>query len=150
MLLFFISGPSVDDVKNLRTIAFVVALLALVATSLLLFTSAGIFTLGPTDIPDEGAAGEPEMDEEEVMLEEYLGLSEEAATQEVNQAGRGASSGTAAESGRRAKFCYRCGSRLMEAGEFCHSCGAPVAEDPSPPVSGGQDAPAASEGEGHA
>ena len=77
MLLFFISGPSVDDVKNLRTIAFVVALLALIASSLLLFTSAGVFTLGETDMPEEGAGEALEMDEEEVLLEEYLGLSDE-------------------------------------------------------------------------
>jgi hypothetical protein len=83
LLLFFISGPSMDDVDNLRTIVFLVLLLALVACSMLIFLGARMFSVGSTDEPLDEAEAATEMDEEEVMLEEYLGLSDEAAREEA-------------------------------------------------------------------
>jgi hypothetical protein len=81
LLLFFISGPSRDDVDNLRTIVFIVLLGAMVAWALLLFMSARI-VLGGTleDVPEAGSRG---LDEEEVLLEEYLGLDDEEAREEA-------------------------------------------------------------------
>lgn len=83
LLLFFISGPSMDDVDNLRTIVFLVLLLALVACSMLIFLGARMFSAGTTDEPLEEDGVPAAMDEEEVMLEEYLGLSDEAAREEA-------------------------------------------------------------------
>ena len=84
LLLFFISGPAMDDVDNLRTIVFLVLLLALVACSMLIFLGARMFSAGSTDEPlDDAEAPAVSMDDEEVMLEEYLGLSDEAAREEA-------------------------------------------------------------------
>ena len=84
LLLFFISGPAMDDVDNLRTIVFLVLLLALVACSMLIFLGARMSSGGPTDERlDEAEAPAASMDDKEVMLEEYLGLSDEAAREEA-------------------------------------------------------------------
>ena len=81
LLLFFISGPSRDDVDNLRTIVFIVLLGAMVAWALLLFMSARIVSGGTLeDMPEAGHGG---LDEEEVLLEEYLGLGDEEAREEA-------------------------------------------------------------------
>ena len=84
LLLFLISGPSMDDVDNLRKIAFWVLLLAIVASGMLIFVSARIFSTGSADeaLEERGISG-PATDEEEVMLEEYLGLGDEAAREEA-------------------------------------------------------------------
>ena len=86
LLLFLISGPSMDDVDNLRTIVFWVLLLALVASGMLIFLGARMFSAGSTDEALEAERVAAEMDEEEVMLEEYLGLSNEAAQEEAEDA----------------------------------------------------------------
>jgi|RifCSP13_1_1023834.scaffolds.fasta_scaffold185299_2 hypothetical protein len=87
LLLFFISGPAMDDVDNLRTIVFLVLLLALVACSMLIFLGARMSSGGPTDERlDEAEAPAASMDDKEVMLEEYLGLSDEAAKEEAEDA----------------------------------------------------------------
>ena len=82
LLLFLISGPSMDDVDNLRTIVFWVLLLALVASGMLIFLGARMFSAGSMDEALEEESVAPDMDEEEVMLEEYLGLGEEEAVEE--------------------------------------------------------------------
>lgn len=79
LLLFFVSGPSREDVDNLRKIVFITLLVAMVAWGLLLFMGSQMFSAGPA-----GEAAEAERDEEEVMLEEYLGLGE---AEEMEDAG---------------------------------------------------------------
>jgi hypothetical protein len=81
LLLFFVSGASREDVDNLRKIVFITLLVAMFAWGLLLFMGAHIFSGGPVG---EVATTEGEMDEEEVLLEEYLGLSE---AEEMEEAG---------------------------------------------------------------
>lgn len=73
LLLFFVSGASREDVDNLRKIVFITLLVAMFAWGLLLFMGAHIFSGGPVG---EVATAEGDMDEEEVLLEEYLGLSD--------------------------------------------------------------------------
>ena len=79
--MFFVSGPSREDVDNLRKIVFITLLGAMFAWGLLLFMGAQIFSGG---LVGEVATAEGEMDEEEVLLEEYLGLSE---AEEMEEAG---------------------------------------------------------------
>lgn len=79
LLLFFVSGPSREDVDNLRKIVFITLLVAMVAWGLLLFMGSQMFSAGAA-----GEAAEAERDEEEVMLEEYLGLGE---AEEMEDAG---------------------------------------------------------------
>ena len=81
LLLFFVSGPSRDDVDSLRTIVFIVVLGAIVACVLLLFMSAQFLAIGSGEAAPE--ADTSSLDEEEVMLEEYLGLSDEGAREEL-------------------------------------------------------------------
>lgn len=125
LLLFFISGPSMEDIDNLRKVAFVVLLLGIVAAGLLIFLGLPMLSIGPADEPREGAAA-PVMDEEEILLEEYLGLSDEEAVLEAEAAGDGAESEPAPGPGAAAT-CHQCGSQLIEGSQFCHNCGARVA-----------------------
>ena len=81
LLLFFVSGASREDVDNLRKIVFITLLVAMFAWGLLLFMGAHILSGGPVG---EVAAADGEMDEEEVLLEEYLGLSD---AEEMEEAG---------------------------------------------------------------
>lgn len=83
LLLFLISGPSMDDVDNLRTIVFWVLLLALVASGMLIFLGSRMFSAGSADEAMEEERVAAGMAEEEVMLEEYLGLSDQAAQEEA-------------------------------------------------------------------
>lgn len=71
LLLFFISGPSMDDVDSLRKMVLVVAFLAVVACAILIFVGLPVFSIGSADEPPE-EAGEraPVIVEEEVLPEE--------------------------------------------------------------------------------
>lgn len=79
LLLYFISGPSMGDIDNLRKLARWVLILAVAVSGLVIFLGFSMFGIG--------SAEEEVMDEEEVLLEEYLGLGDEEARQEAEEAG---------------------------------------------------------------
>ncbi len=72
-----------DSVDNLRTIARWVLILAIVVAGMVIFMGLPMFSIGSADEAVEGAGSAPVMDEEEVLLEEYLGLSDEEALMEA-------------------------------------------------------------------
>jgi hypothetical protein len=134
ILLFMMSGPSIDDVDDLRKIARWVLILAVVASGMLIFLGSKMFSLGPADEPLEAAislpATEPAMEEEEVLLEEYLGLRDEEAREEAQESAEEVEiTGPpgAAEQAEQAALCGRCGAQLVEGSQYCHHCGALVA-----------------------
>ena len=67
-----------DSVDNLRTLARWVLVLAVVASGLVIFLGFSMFGIGSAEVV---------MDEEEVLLEEYLGLGDEEARHEAEEAG---------------------------------------------------------------
>ena len=81
LLLYFITGPSLEDIDNLRKVARWVLIFAVVASGMMIFLGLPVFSLGSVD---EETGSPPEMDEEEVMLEEYLGLGDEEAREETD------------------------------------------------------------------
>jgi hypothetical protein len=79
ILLFLMTGwPSPDDLKKLRLIARWVLIASVAASAVLIFVGARMFSAGPIEEGVEGA-----LDEEELLLEEYLGLSDEEAREEA-------------------------------------------------------------------
>ncbi|HET8943521.1 MAG TPA: hypothetical protein VFO59_01945, partial [Dehalococcoidia bacterium] len=58
-----------------------VLILAVAVSGLVIFLGFSMFSIGSAEVTDEV------MDEEEVLLEEYLGLSDEEARQEAEEAG---------------------------------------------------------------
>lgn len=76
-----------DSVDNLRTLARWVLILAVVVSGLAMFLGFSMFGIESADEAVDGAGSAPVIDEEEVLLEEYLGLSDEEARQEAEEAG---------------------------------------------------------------
>ncbi len=131
LLLLFITGPSMDDVDDLRKFVFVVAFLAVVACGILIFVGLPVFSIGPTDDADGVALAGVTEDEEEVFLEETLGLSEEAAAQEAEYAADRTEL-QVATGPEDAASCRKCSAQLIEGSLFCHQCGASASRESTP------------------